>query len=276
MQFCIMKFRWMKTNAQRSSLSISFIFVGLFQAHSQESSVSEELITDRPDQTESPSLVSKGSIQVETGFFYENSENQNINEKSYGYNTSLFRYGLLDNLELRLGFDFLESKTELNNLDFGNRDAGFSPLLVGVKVGIAKESGLLPEIGLLGHLYLPFSVSKEVRPETTGVDFRFSFNHTLTENSSISYNLGAKWGEDSPESSYLYTLVYGYDLNEKFGLYVEVYGDLPENDTSDHFWDAGITYKLKNNIQLDALIGTGIDNSQKLIFGGGISFRLPK
>ncbi len=180
----------MKTNALRSILSISFIFVGLFQARSQENSVSEDLITDRPDQTESPSLVSKGSIQIETGFFHENSENQNINEKSYGYNTSLLRYGLLDNLELRLGFDFLETKTELNNLEFGNSDAGFSPLLVGVKVGIAKEKGLLPEIGLLGHLHLPFSVQKEFRPETTGIDFRFSFNHTLTENSSISYNLG--------------------------------------------------------------------------------------
>jgi hypothetical protein len=266
----------MKTNALRPILSISFIFVGLSQAHSQENSVSEDLITDRPDQTESPSLVSKGSIQIETGFFYENSENQNINEKSYGYNTSLLRYGLLDNLELRMGFDYLETKTELNNLEFGSRDAGFNPLLVGVKVGITKEKGLLAEIGLLGHLHLPFSVSKEVRPETTGVDFRFSFNHTLTENSSISYNLGAQWGEDSPEASYLYTLVYGYDLNEKFGLYLEVYGDLPEDDRSDHFWDAGITYKPKNNIQLDALIGTGIDNSQKLMFGGGISFRLPK
>lgn len=257
-------------------LSISFIFVSLFQAHSQEISVSEDLIADRPDQTESPSLVSKGSIQVETGFFYENSKNQNLQEKIYGYNTSLLRYGLLDNLELRLGFDFLETKTELNGLEFGNHDAGFSPLLVGIKVGIAKEKGLLPEIGLLGHLNLPFSVSKEVRPETTGVDFRFSFNHTLTENSSISYNLGAAWGEDSPQASYLYTLVYGYDLNEKFGLYLEVYGDLPEDESSDHYWDAGITYMLKNNIQLDALIGTGIDNSQNLMFGGGISFRLPK
>jgi len=271
-----MKFRWMKTSVLRLILSISFIFVGLYQAHSQENSVSEDLITDRPDQTESPSPVSKGSIQIETGFFYKNSEHQNINEKSYGYNTSLLRYGLLDNLELRLGFDYLETKTELNDLEFGNRDAGFSPLLLGVKVGIAKEKGLLPEIGLLGHLHLPFSASKEVRPETTGVDFRFSFSHTLTENSSISYNLGAQWGEDSPEASYLYTLVYGYDLNEKFGLYVEVYGDLPEDDNSGHFWDAGITYKPKNNIQLDALIGTGFDNSQKLMLGGGISLRLPK
>ena len=238
----------MKTNALRLILSISFIFVGLFQAQSQENSVSEDLIADRPDQTESPSLVSKGSIQIETGFFYENLENQNLKEKIYGYNTSLLRYGLLDNLELRLGFDYLETKTELNSLKFGNRDAGFSPLLVGVKVGIAKEKGLLPEIGLLGHLNLPFSVSKEIRPETTGVDFRFSFSHTLTENSGISYNLGAAWGEDSPQASYLYTLVYGYDINEKFGLYLEVYGDLPEDDSSDHFWDAGITYKLKKNL----------------------------
>ncbi|MBK5192795.1 MAG: hypothetical protein JJE07_06200 [Flavobacteriaceae bacterium] len=83
----------METNALRLIFSINFVSVGLFQAHSQEISVSEDLITDRPDQTESPSLVSKGSIQVETGFFYENSENQNVKEKSYVYNTSLLRYG---------------------------------------------------------------------------------------------------------------------------------------------------------------------------------------
>ncbi len=72
----------MKTNALRLILSISFIFAGLFMASSQENSVSEDLISGRPDQTESPSLVSKGSIQIETGFFYENSENKNLTENS--------------------------------------------------------------------------------------------------------------------------------------------------------------------------------------------------
>jgi hypothetical protein len=72
----------MKANALRLILSISFIFVGLFQVHSQINSVSEDLIRDRSDQKESTFLVSKGSIQIETGFFYENSENQNLSKNS--------------------------------------------------------------------------------------------------------------------------------------------------------------------------------------------------
>ncbi len=32
-----------------------------------------ELVTDRPDQTEAPSIVPRGGLQVETGFVFERS-----------------------------------------------------------------------------------------------------------------------------------------------------------------------------------------------------------
>ena len=54
-------------------------------------------------------------------------------------------------------------------------------------------------MALLGHLYLPFTAGEDFKPETTGADFRFSMAHTLNERSSLSYNIGAQWGDDSPE-----------------------------------------------------------------------------
>ena len=36
----------------------------------QETQDPGEMVTDRPDQTESPALVTKGYIQVETGAFF--------------------------------------------------------------------------------------------------------------------------------------------------------------------------------------------------------------
>ncbi len=236
----------------------------------------EPLITDRPDATESPSTVAPGFIQVETGGFYESFEEGGVKNETFTYNTTLVRLGLLDNLELRIGWDFVEGQTSVNGNKLKDVTSGFNPLLFGTKIGITEEKGWLPEIGLLGHLYLPFMASTDYRPETTGVDFRFSFAHTLSEKSSLSYNLGAQWRDDSPEAAYIYTLSYGYSISEKLGAYLELYGDFPEDNKANHLWDAGLTYLLSNNVQLDATVGSSITDGQDILISGGISFRLPK
>ncbi len=147
--------------------------------------------------------------------------------------------------------------------------------MLGAKIGIAEENGVLPEIGILGHLYLPFLAAKEYRPETVGVDFRFAFSHSFS-NSDLSYNVGAQWREDAPEATFIYTISYAFDITGDFGAFAELYGDLPENDSAEHFWDAGVTYDVSHNVQLDAFIGSGFNNSQRIYLGGGVSFRIPE
>ncbi|MCK7589621.1 transporter [Subsaxibacter sp. CAU 1640] len=242
---------------------------------SQEDNTLGALITDRPDATESPTAMPKGFLQVETGSFYETFEDNSIKTESYTYNTTLLRYGLLKNLELRVGWDFVEGKTKVDGTTLDDVTSGFSPLLLGFKTTIVEEQGCMPEIGFLGHLFLPFTAGTDYKPETTGVDFRFSFAHTLSENSSLSYNLGAAWGDDSSEASYIYTLAYGHSLTEKLGIYGELYGDFPENSKANHLWDAGFTYLVNNNLQLDATVGTSITKGQDLLLSAGLSFRIP-
>ncbi|WP_186991129.1 transporter [Constantimarinum furrinae] len=235
-----------------------------------------ELITDRPDATESPNTVPKGYFQVETGAFYESFKENSLQTETFVYNTTLLRYGLLENFELRLGWNFEEVTFTANGLEQPNVLSGMSPLLAGMKVEITEEKGWMPEIGLLGHFMFPFTAASDYRPETTAVDFRFSFAHTVSENSSIAYNLGAQWGDDSPEAAYVYTLVYGYSITDKFGVYAEVYGDLPEDSRANHFWDAGFTYLLQPNLQLDATIGRSFTEGQDILLSAGVSFRIPK
>lgn len=250
------------------SFVIPFCFPVLL--FSQETENLPALITDRPDATESPNTVPQNYFQIETGLYYESFKQEGIQIKTKGYNTTLLRYGILKNLEARAGWDFEEQKTEnLNNVQ-----SGFSPLLLGAKVAIGQEKGLLPTIGLLGHLYLPFSAGADYKPETTGVDFRFSFAHSLSENSSIAYNLGAEWMNDSPEAAYIYTLSYGCSFG-KIGFYVEVYGDFPENSRANHYVDAGLTYLINKNIQWDATIGRSVTEGQDILLSTGISFRIP-
>ena len=235
-----------------------------------------ELITDRPDATEAPNTVTKGALQIETGAFYTSFEENNILQETYTFNTTLLRYGLLDNLELRLGWNFEEGRNTVNDQQLENVTSGFSPLLAGVKISITEEKGWLPTMGFIGHIFLPFTASDDYKPETTSADFRFAFDHTLSDKSSIAYNLGAQWEADNPEIAYIYSLAYGYGITDTFGMYVELYGDLPENNNANHLWDAGLTYLVLPNLQLDATVGTSITKGQDLLLSAGLSYRIFK
>ncbi|PHS67056.1 MAG: hypothetical protein COB12_04880 [Flavobacterium sp.] len=233
------------------------------------------MITDRPDATESPKTVPLKSVQIETGAFYLSNKDQGIKTELWNYNNTLIRYGILKNLELRLAFAISETREGLKNEDLKVVASGFSPLVLGAKVAITEEKGLLPDIGLMIHLALPFLASEDYKPETTGVSFRFAFAHTINKKSSLSYNLGARWGEENLGATYIYTLSYGYSITNKIGAYAEVYGNFPEDSSPNHSWDAGLTYLLKYNFQLDATIGSGFSGNQDLLLGAGMSYRFP-
>ena len=260
----------------RKFFFILFLSLIPFFSFSQETDDTEALVTDRPDATEASSTVGKGVLQFETGGLYESFEENNIKSESYTYNTMLIRYGILDNLELRLGWDFVEGVTTVNGNKLDNVTSGLSPLLLGMKLDIAEEDGCMPEMALIGHVFPLFSAAEDYRPEYTGVDFRLSLSHTLSENSSLGYNIGAQWGNDSPEAAAIYTLAYGYSFTEKFGMYAEVYGDLPEDSSANHYWDAGMTYLVSNDLQLDAYFGTSITEGQDILLGLGFSYRVKK
>jgi len=233
--------------------------------------------TDRPDQTEASNLVPRGFLQIETGAFYESLEVNGFKSKATTYNTTLLRYGLLDNLELRVGFDFTEVRGELGGVKLNNRLSGFSPLLLGVKIGIAEENGAFPEIAFIGHVNVPGFASTDFKTKSTGTDFRFSLAHTLSEKSSLGYNIGMAWDGDITTAIYLYTLAYGYSFTDKIGGYAELYGNLYEDSNFDHLWNVGLTYLLNDNIQLDISGGTGItQNVQDLFLSAGVSVRIPE
>jgi len=262
---------------QKSNLFTILIFTICFTSLSaQEKDTLGTIVTDRPDATEASSTVGKGILQIETGGLYESFEEHDVKNESYTFNTTLIRYGVLDNLELRLGWDFIEGVTKINGNKLDNVTSGLSPLLFGVKMDISEEKDGMPEIALIGHIFPVFSASADYRPENTGVDFRFSISHTLSERSSLGYNFGAEWGNDSPEMAAIYTLAYGYSITDKIGCYVEVYGDLPEDSSANHYWDAGFTYLPNNNLQIDTYFGTGITKGQDLLLGLGLSYRILK
>lgn len=253
-------------------LLFPLLFLSLFAT----AQTTPELITDRPDQTESSSVVPHKFLQIETGFLLENKSSDLFKHKSYAYNSTLLRYGLLQNFELRLGVDYLSDRFEMKNQDITNKISGFGPLYTGFKVNIAEEDGWKPEIAFLGGVALPFTAKKAYKPSHVSADMRFAFTHTLSERLSLGYNLGAEWGDESAGPLYFYSLALGIELTDNLGIFAESYGRLNPEGEPENMVDAGFTYLILQNFQVDLSGGIGLnDNAIDNFISLGLTLRIP-
>lgn len=236
-----------------------------------------ELVTDRPDQTESSVTVPLKSLQIETGFVVENDETESVKQKSLVYNTTLLRYGLLERMELRLGLSYLSEKVEIKNTDTTNTISGYSPLYAGFKIYVTEEKGWIPEIAFLAGLQLPFTAHHDFRLVHSSANMRFAFSHTLSERFSLGYNLGVEWDNDDAVPNYYYSMVLGVAVSDKLSAFVEGFGYIPEGGDAEHLVDAGFTWLLFPNLQLDFSGGLGLnDKAIDNFISLGLSWRIPE
>ncbi len=282
------------TSKQRHFYSfVAHVNVGLLSAAiftaipcfaQENSSPPPELVTDRPDQTESSSVVPPGYVQVETGWSLSRNEEGGIRATTHQFPGTLFRIGALDRMELRLGYGgVLWEQTQ----QAGQRTdtSGSGDMGIGTKIYFWEEQKWVPEVALLAGVLLP--VGKEQfssgRPDAS---FRFSLSHTLSDRLSLGYNLGPAWESELEEtgdrdtfSLFDYTAVLGIGLNERAGLFVEVFGQIPFNAKGGprNSLDGGLTYLIRDNLQIDGSAGIGLsDSADDWFVGLGFTARLPR
>ena len=237
--------------------------------------LTDKIETDRPDQTESPYTVPRNWFQAELGFNIENEKN---GAKTFVHPTVLSKYGLTNRFELRLITEILSLKTPLQIPQGNDIVTGLKPIQVGGKLALFEEKGLVPKTSLIFHTSIPKAATSEFQQSRWAPDFRFTMQHSLSENISLGYNLGAEWdGEESSSATYIYTIAPGFTLGEKWYGYMELFGFLNGGSPSQHCIDGGIAYYISNNTKIDLSGGFGItpDTSLKNYVAVGFSFRVP-
>jgi hypothetical protein len=252
------------------------LFPLLFLSVFASAQTTPELITDRPDQTESSAVVPHKFLQIETGFLLENKSNNLLKHKSYAFNSTLLRYGLLHNFELRLGLEYLSDRFEMKQQDTTSKIAGFGPLYTGFKVKIADEDGWKPEIAFLGGFVFPFTAKKDYKPSHVAADMRLAFSHTLSDRFSLGYNLGAEWDGESAGPLYFYSIALGVGLTNNLSIFAESFGLLNPEGEPENLVDAGFTYLILQNLQVDLSGGIGLnDQAIDNFISFGLTLRIP-
>lgn len=232
------------------------------------------MVTDRPDQTDTPFLIPKGALQIETGFTFERDQVNGISTSLIAFNSTMIKYGVSDKLEFRFVSEYLGEF--IDDTETISERNGFSPITIGAKLKLANQNGFWPQAGLISQVKLRTG-SKEFSPTYTTTSVRVIFSNTLSKKISLDYNFGLEWNGETPEAIFLGTASLSYSVNEKLTTFFEGFTFFQEYGKADNRIDAGITYLVAPLIQIDVMGGVGLfGNSPSCFLGSGVAFRFLK
>ena len=231
-----------------------------------------DLVTDRPDQTESSETVRPGYVQFEFGWTH--TEATDVTSDSFP--ETLVRLGLTDCLEFRFGFgryiweavDGTGATAQATSTWGSNGTCGTNRAETAVIAGTTLPTG-----------------ASALSSERFDPSVRLACAHTLTKALGLGYNVAANWateedasGDRDTKASVAHTMVLGIALTDQLGTFVELFGEAPTGRGKPaNSLDRGFTYALAGNLQIDVLGGVGISEAADDWFvGAGLVWRLPQ
>jgi len=208
----------------------------------------EELPTisaDRPGYTWGAEVMQLHKLSWENGFGFESSP---FDGQTLTVNSTIVRYGIFENVELRVGTDFMLFK-EFGEGQFSS--VYTNPLAIGTKLKIFEGTGILPSIGLLAELKSPHIGSKELLPSHIAPSLYALFEHTITDWFWVCYNAGLEWDGESAAPKTFLALGLGFNITESLGAFIETYNYLHEEEDNMHLTEFGLTWLVTRRLQLD-------------------------
>lgn len=234
--------------------------------------VSAQIITDRPDFTESAMVVPRGSYQLESGIA-RISQNKSLSPLDWSMPNVLLRSGINDKLELRM---FMNNSVLRSNTTPNVQSSGLNNFEIGFKYAF-KEKEDVTQLGLMGHWVLPtddFSRSYDYNNYLIGL----LGSSVLGKHWSVGYNLVYQ-ARNSIEDIAFATISFVDAINDKWSFFIEFKGEMDFNQYQRGFLHSGFTYLVNENMQLDFSYANSadVDGDRSNLLSSGLSFLiLPK
>jgi len=246
----------------RRLLLIALVFIcGLCYAQEELPVIS----ADRPGALTGTDVMPLHKLQWETGMRYESTKE---GPHTLALNSTLLRFGLFENAEIRLGTDFLM----WNDGQAREPSFGLAPLTLGMKTRFYEGTKYLPSVSMLAELTSSHVGTKELLPSNMAAALHLLFEHTFTDWFGICYNVGAEWdGETATPTTYLGFGVY-FSITEQIGTFVETYNYIhPEGNQ--YLTQFGLTWLVSRRVQLDLSGDLDFQNLGKFyVISGGVSW----
>ena len=233
----------------------------------------DTISSDRPDVVESSQVVGKGRLQLETSLQWERDRADGVTARTLTTPT-LLRIGLGETTELRF-------ETDGRTIEHagGATAAGYADTSVGIKWHTADQDGAAPSLGWLLHADLP-SGSAALRGTGVRPSLRVAAEWELANGFEFGIMPGVGTDNDERGARRGYGILaatLGHDITERLRGFVEVAAPRiarADRGGTQAVVDAGVTWLLTNDIQLDAAVTRGLNRrSADLGIGLGLSVR---
>lgn len=261
------------------SLLVGLLIISTIPLYAQDNSEQDLIVAERPGFTNPPLTLKPKQLQIESGFYYEADKvkGTDIKTDNFLYPTTLFRYGMMKNFELRLQVDIAGISTYTSAPGSRVSLSGLNPLIIGAKIYLFPQKKLRPETAFVFSLTLPFIGKKEFRPNYLAPGMAFYFLNTINKKWNIGYNIGMQWnGNDANPLGYS-SVSPTYNFSDKVSGSIELYSYFLKGQIPDYRLDVGLAYIPIPNLQFDIYGGPGIAGPLTNYFiSAGISLRLPK
>jgi hypothetical protein len=225
--------------------------------------------TDRPDKTESPYTVDAGHFQIEADVLNYSYDRYNPERTATQIETVRIapvnlKAGLCDNMDVQLVIEtYMSVRTRDVDTGVVKSNRGFGDLLVRTKWNAWGNDGGATAFGVMPYVKLP------TNQDDLG-------NHSIEGGAIFPFALGlpAGWSlgmmtefdvvhdanGTSHHPEFLNSITFGHDIVGGLAGYAEFFSAVSAESGSD--WvgtvDVGLTYRLTDEIQLDAGVNLGV------------------
>lgn len=230
---------------------------------------SETISTDRPGQTFGSSTLGGKVLQLQTGVTFI--EEQSLKSNQSWVSNTFLRYGLTESFDIEVLVNWRKDNAQIGgeNVTLGE---GFSNTQIGFKYNIFENNGWIPALAFQGRVLTRW-VGSDYERESAGMLMNFATSNELTTWLSFAMNIGVTFPKRGTVDYYLpSTFNFSSNLNEKWGVFVEMFGNLNNFNPS---FDGGFSFLVTPDFMLDASAGvfrTSIYNSW--FVDAGLSYRL--
>ena len=219
---------------------------------------SQKISTDRPSNTDNSSTLIKNLLQIESGVLKSNLFKTNPREINYTTPTLQLRYGLTKNIEIRILEEFGFSQFVPDTFGIIEQTLGLNSFQLGTKIQIFKKESSPFEFALLTQFVIPKLTNENTSLINTT---KLLGSYKIKNNLNLGFSFGYNNNFSIKNNGLLaYSLLVGNNIGSKTAVFFELYG----NDSRNKFFqncDAGIAYLIKENLQIDFFIGTGINHA---------------
>jgi hypothetical protein len=231
-----------------------------------------EMSTDRPDQTESAYTVDAGHYQIEMSLFdfsrdRRNAEHDGSRADTYTYGSTNFKMGVLNNVDLQFVFDpYIIERSRERNEDgeiFHETRQGMGDLTTRVKINLWGNDGGKTALALMPYVKIPTNQENLGNNDVEGgLIIPLSVSLPLGWDMGVMTQLDIvrEEGKRRYHTEFFNTITFGHRIIGNLNGYAEFAAQVDTRNASR--WagqvDAGLTYGLTDDIQLDIGVNVGV------------------